>query len=290
MNFVLHDFHIQIRVTRIAHVHYFEFTHDYATAPDSHPFHELVYIDSGHMAVESENFRGRLEEGQMILHSPNETHALHCDCAANVIIIGFRCDSERLAVFGKRSTPLSEQMRRLLAQIVKEGRNVFSPPYDIPNQRNMTKRETYPFGADQLIKNLLEYFLIKLLRNEETDAAAFDEDAAGGDSPVYEIRDYLDRNVGKRTSLNELCLLFGTNKTTLCREFRRLTGDTVVDYCNKLRMKEAKKRIREGGETFSRIAEDLNFSSIHYFTRLFIQYEGLTPTQYLHSIKSKLES
>ncbi len=289
MDFVLHDFHIQIRIRRLAHVHYFEFTHGYTTEPDAHAFRELIYIDTGCMHIESDGYCGNLKEGQMIIHGPDEVHSLRCERAANVIIIGFLCDCERLDVFGRKSTALSEQMRRLLAQIVREGRNVFSPPYDIPNQRNMRKRASYPFGADQLIRNLLECFLIRLIRSEEQDGEIFEEGAERPDSPVCEIRAYLDRNVGKRTSLHELCLLFGTNKTTLCKEFRRLTGDTVVDYCNKLRIKEAKRRIREGGETFSQIAEDLNFSTIHYFTRLFVQFEGMTPTQYLRSIKSRLE-
>ena len=101
MEYKLKTFQIQLTVSRIANIHYFEFTHNYNTKDDRHAFCELVYVDSGSLHIRAENFSGTLRENQMILHRADEMHSLACpeDSAPNVIIIGFACDSEALEPF-----------------------------------------------------------------------------------------------------------------------------------------------------------------------------------------------
>lgn len=290
MEFKLKPFKIQLTVSRIANIHYFEFTHNYNTKGDRHAFCELVYVDSGALHIRADNFRGALTENQMILHGANETHSLACpdDSAPNVIIIGFECESDALTPFSRRAVTLSEPLKRLLAEIIREGRAVFLPPYDKPNVTDMKKRENYPFGADQMIKLLLETFLIKLVR-EESAAAPIYEEAPGGDALARGIVEYVRRNFTEKISLGELAFLFGTNRTTLCRTFRAATGQTLVEYVNGLKIREAKRLMRAGGMTFTEIAETLRFDSIHYFSRVFKKTENMTPSEYIHTVKSRLE-
>ncbi len=290
MEFKLKPFKIQLTVSRIANIHYFEFTHNYNTKGDRHAFCELVYVDSGALHIRADNFCGALTENQMILHGANETHSLACpdDSAPNVIIIGFECESDALTPFSRRAVTLSEPLKRLLAEIIREGRAVFLPPYDKPNVTDMKKRENYPFGADQMIKLLLETFLIKLVR-EESAAAPIYEEAPGGDALARGIVEYVRRNFTEKISLGELAFLFGTNRTTLCRTFRAATGQTLVEYVNGLKIREAKRLMRAGGMTFTEIAETLRFDSIHYFSRVFKKTENMTPSEYIHTVKSRLE-
>ena len=290
MEFKLKPFNIQLAVSRIANIHYFEFTHNYNTKDDRHAFCELVYVDSGALHIRADNFCGTLAENQMILHGENELHSLACpdDMAPNVIIIGFECKSAALAPFSRRAVTLSEPLKRLLAEIIREGRAVFLPPYDLPNMTDMKKRENYPFGADQLIKVLLETFLIKLVR-EESEPVPSPEDAQGGDALTRGIVEYVRQNFTEKISLGELAFLFGTNRTTLYKNFRAATGKTVVEYVNGLKIRAAKKMMREGGKSFTEIAELLRFDSIHYFTRVFKKAENMTPSEYIRTIKSRLD-
>ena len=43
---------------------------------------------------------------------------------------------------------LTAELEKMLAEIIKEGRTVYLPPYNIPNVRDMKKRTEYDFGAD----------------------------------------------------------------------------------------------------------------------------------------------
>ncbi len=289
MEFKLKKFKKAVNVTRIANIHYFEFTGEYETFKDKHEFRELVYADNGEIMVESENYNGLLKKGHFIIHKSGEIHSLSCteEVAPNVIIIGFECITPELDIFSYETNLMTENCQRLLADVVKEGRTVFLPPYDQPNLKDMKKRKNYPFGADQMIKLKLETFLIELVRNK--DSVSLNEGKGGVNSKLGEIYSYINENFKEKITLNELCFLCGTNKTTLCYEFKKAYGDTVINYINRLKIKEAKKLLREGKLNLTQIAENVGFSTVHYFSRMFKQCEKMSPTDYIKSIKSKLD-
>lgn len=288
MEFKLKTFRTDIRVTRMANVHYFEFTKEYYTYQDRHPFRELVYVDSGRLGITSEGYNGTLCSKQLLIHRADEQHSLACDGseAPSVIIIGFECDCERLDAFSERAYTLSAEHIRILTDIVREGRAVFLPPYDVPNLKDMKKRRDYPFGADQMLRLRLEMFLIELIRSIQPDGVP---PAAGvADKKTEEICAYLHSHYNERITLDDLCFMFGTNKTTVCRRFREAYGETPISYINRLRIKEAKKLMREGDLNLTQVAARVGYSSIHYFSKQFKAYEHKSPTQYIHTVKAKL--
>ncbi|MBQ7076128.1 MAG: helix-turn-helix transcriptional regulator [Clostridia bacterium] len=289
MEFKLKRFEKRIEVSRIANIHYFEFTKQYQTFKDNHAFREMVYVDNGEIIVQSENFVGRLVTNQLIIHRSGETHSLTCTegNAPNVIIIGFECKASELDDFAKEPITLDAEQQKLLTEIIKEGRTVFKAPYDIPNLKDMKKRKDYPFGADQMIKLKMEMLFIELIRGKETALKSGGQEIA--DTKTHEIYSYINKNYKEKISLNELCFLFGTNKTTLCSSFKNAYGDTVVGYINRLKIKEAKKLMREKDYNLTEISQVLGFSSVHYFSRLFKKMEKISPSEYIGTIKSRLE-
>lgn len=288
MNFRLKKFKIDISVSRIANLHYFEFLKKYHTFKDRHPFCELVYVDSGNINIESEGYSGILTDKQLIIHKSNELHSLSCTdtVAPNVIIIGFECVSERLNFFSENAYTLSGELIKLLTEIIKEGRSVFLPPYDIPSVKDMKKSTSFPFGADQLLKLKLETFLIELIRS--TDAPVNTRKTLHSNTKIDEISAYIQAHYKEKITLDNLCFLFCTNKTTISKGFVQAYGETVIRYLNRLRIKQSKKLMREQAMTITQVAAEVGFSSVHYFSKCFKLYEKKSPLAYLDTIKSNL--
>ncbi len=285
MEFILKGFKEELRVSNLANVHYFEFTENLHTIDDSHGFSELVYVEKGKIRISSDNYTGELSEGQFILHGEHERHSLSSDEAApNIIIIGFECKSERLDILTHEPLDLTEELEKMLAEIIKSGLTVYLPPYNIPNVRDMKKRDSYDFGADQLIRNYLEIFLIKCIRMKQDGASRQPKQraTASGILPteISEVKRYLDKSFCQKIKIDDLCFLFNTNKTTLSKAFREIVGTTIIDYVNSLRVEYTKELIRKGDHTLTDIAEMMNLSSVHYLTSLFKKYTGMSPTEY----------
>ena len=291
MEFKLQEFKIQMNVKRIANIHYFEFTNHYSTKSDSHNFCELLYIDRGNLTVNSDNFSGTLSVNQLIIHRPNEAHSLTTSdlVAPSVIIIGFECSSEALVPFSKNPITLTPEQANALARILQEGMSIYKPPYDIPNKAYMPKREDYPFGADQMIKIGLESLLISLVRmhtrtnSDEGNMKTYNNEGIQG------VHRYLSENFRAKLSLDNLCFIFGFNKTTLCQSFKAEFGITIFSYISELKIKEAKALLRSKKMSITEISERLGYDSVHYFCRCFKKHTGLSPTEYYKMIRSKLD-
>ncbi len=286
MEFKLQSFNIQINVKRIANIHYFEFTNHYSTQSDAHDFYELLYIDRGNLFVNSDSFSGMLSVNQLIIHKPNERHSLTTSDALSpsIIIIGFECDSDELYPFSEKPITLSAEQSSSLAKILQEGMSIFKPPYDMLNQSYMPKRDIYPFGADQMIKIGLESFLISLIRdyhsqNSETISKLY---TSSGIEAVYR---YITENYSTKLSLDNLCFLFGFNKTTLCQSFKSEYGLTIFNYINNLKLDEAKALLRNEKLSITEISEKLGFESVHYFCRNFKKHIGVSPTEYARLVR-----
>lgn len=268
-----------LTVTGIVNLHFFEFDKDFETVGERHPFYELVYVNTGKLYIESEDFTGLLLKNQAIIHRENSIHSLKCitETRPSVIIIGFECDSGVINSFSLAPITLDRLAIEKIAEVVKEGRNVFVPPYNIPTH-NMKKKKDQLYGSEQMLKIMLENFLIHITRVEGFGKK--DETPDKKLSAIAEIIKYVDDNFLERMTIDELAFLFHTNRATLCKEFKRSTGKTLVEYVNGRRFDEAKRRLSESEESVTRIAEDMKFESIHYFTRFFKKMSGLTPSEY----------
>lgn len=288
MQFNLKNFESAVDVSRLANIQYFEFTNEYHTVMHNHDFRELVYVDCGTIIAESESFLGKINKNEMIIHRSGEMHTLYCtgDISPNVIIIGFESGCDKLDAFSSQSIMLSQECQNILAEIIKEGIKVFMPPYDVPYTTDMQKRDSFQFGADQMIKLKLEMLLIELIRASELPAKK--SQLSSVDRKSNEIYTYINENYHANIKLSDLCFLFGTNKTTLCNSFKDAYGDSIVNYINKLRIKEAKQLMRSGNESLTEIAEKTGFSSLHYFSRCFKKMENKSPSDYIKSVKAKL--
>ncbi len=289
MNFKLHDFEIEVNVKRIAALHYFEFTNSYTTKCDSHNFYELLYIDRGSINVISDEFNGTVGVNELIIHKPLENHSLSIanDIAPNVIIIGFECEGVALETFSKNPVHINSELANLLAKTVQEGMSVFMPPYDIPNREFMPKRQEYPFGADQMVKICLEHFLIALVREYSKKTLSVESKVYPKEG-IHAVHKYISENFKTKLSLDNICFLFGFNKTTLCKRFKEEYGITILNFITKLKIKESKALLRENEHSVTEISEMLGFDSVHYFCRYFKKYTGGSPTEYVKSIRSKL--
>lgn len=292
MQFILKSFEEVVSVKRLANIHYFEFSQKFHGRPDRHPFRELVYVDNGSVMVHADGYTGMMQEKQMIIHEAGESHYLRCveSSTPNVIVIGFECTCPELDRFSDSPVTLPPALIYLLTEVVKNGRSVFQPPYDVPYAENMKKRETFPFGADQLIRLYLEMFLIQLIRRGTTEETELVNASLQSAENLLEIRQYIDANYCTNIRLGELCVLFRTNKTTLCSRFKEAYGVTIMEYVNNLRIRKAKILLREDRKNVTQIAVELGFNTVHYFSQIFKAHTHLTPTEYRASIKAQFEN
>lgn len=101
---------------------------------------------------------------------------------------------------------------------------------------------------------------------------------------VSSIESYIESELAASPSLELLCQHFSLSRAYLCRIFKEETGTSPIDYWIGLKMKEAKKLLRESNYNVTQISELLGYASIHHFSRMFKRAYGVSPTAYQSSI------
>jgi len=95
-----------------------------------------------------------------------------------------------------------------------------------------------------------------------------------------QIRTYIDTNIDKIFSLDDLTDYLHTNKTTLIDTFKTMFGLTPMRYVNHRRMEIAKDMLLHTKMSISEISSCVGFQSIHYFSKAFKEHEGISPLNF----------
>ncbi|HZV82087.1 MAG TPA: helix-turn-helix transcriptional regulator, partial [Geobacteraceae bacterium] len=77
----------------------------------------------------------------------------------------------------------------------------------------------------------------------------------------------------------------GVSKYHFCREFKKSTGMTPMNYLARLRIKRSKEFLRKNLPV-STIAMKVGFNDLSSFNRHFRKFVGLTPTEFRDSLHS----
>lgn len=95
------------------------------------------------------------------------------------------------------------------------------------------------------------------------------------------VIDYIDKHYTQPLALRSLGELFHFNQIYLGQLIKRKTGILFNGYLNQLRIEKAKELIRTDPELLLKdLAYQLGYTDSHYFTKVFRQYVGVTPTEY----------
>jgi AraC family transcriptional regulator len=80
--------------------------------------------------------------------------------------------------------------------------------------------------------------------------------------------------------LADLAGAAGLSEYHFCRAFRQATGMAPFEFVVRIRVEEAKRRLRDTDRGVLDIAVDVGYHSASHFSRLFRRQVGLTPTAY----------
>ena len=107
-----------------------------------------------------------------------------------------------------------------------------------------------------------------------------------GDARIKRTIDYISNNVTGPLTLDALAAEIGISKFHLSREFKRMTGLTIFDFIILLRLKLARRLMREG-LSVSESAFSAGFENLSYFSRKFREVNGQLPSEYAAKYSSK---
>ena len=96
---------------------------------------------------------------------------------------------------------------------------------------------------------------------------------------VSYIIEYLNNNLNRFVSIDELSLYFGYEKSYIMKVFKKHIGITIKDYQNDRRILNSIKGIYNN-DLLLKVALDNGFNSLEYYSEMFNKVVGVSPSTY----------
>ena len=100
------------------------------------------------------------------------------------------------------------------------------------------------------------------------------------DGPLAELGAYIDRHLDQELSLDVLCEVSRMNARQINGLFKKAYHLGTVEYIRSRRLKKARELLCFSQSSVTQIAERTGFKSVHYFSRVFKEHEGISPGEY----------
>ncbi|MGG1598273.1 response regulator transcription factor [Paenibacillus naphthalenovorans] len=96
---------------------------------------------------------------------------------------------------------------------------------------------------------------------------------------------YIETHFHEEVTLEQLAEHVGLSKSYLSSYFKKVTGESFIDYMLQLRVEKAKELFRQTNLKIYEVAEAVGFQDPKYFTKSFKRITGVSPNQYKEAIE-----
>lgn len=142
-------------------------------------------------------------------------------------------------------------------------------------------------GSNLLMKAMVNMLLAKISAKTAERTLAVASEAGREAQTATLICQYIRAHYTEPISLKWLGEYFHLNPSYLCTMFREKTGHTIIKYLNIQRIEAAKHHLLNPDYTTHEVAQMVGIANEFYFSRLFKQLEGISPSAFrrLYTVK-----
>ncbi|QQT55855.1 helix-turn-helix domain-containing protein [Sphingobacterium multivorum] len=123
-------------------------------------------------------------------------------------------------------------------------------------------------------------FQIDIARQTQSDFMIFNGQKSHGDEMVMRAQDYLENNFSEKISMEKLSEKFTVGRRNFDRRFIKATGNTPVEYLQRIKVESAKKELESSRKTINEVMYAIGYTDIKAFREIFRRFTGLSPLGY----------
>lgn len=234
--------------------------------------HELFFVSGGKGSIILGNKKYAFKEGMLFYILPGVLHTLDIDTEEPAAFMSVHFSFVNVA-FNEEAWAFTEEPKALAipaAQQLKDYymvEELFRKLVDCWH----AKLPGYVFAARTQFQQLLIAIYQNMKKQDRNYATSL---------KVEKIIQYMQDHVEGKVTLDELAALVQLSPAYLSRTFKETTGNSVIEFFNRLKIDKAKELILEGNMKIKEVAGALGFSDEFYFSRIFKAAEGISPSEF----------
>ncbi|MBD2865980.1 AraC family transcriptional regulator [Paenibacillus oceani] len=249
-----------------------------------HPHYEIYYLLSGCKQYFINGRSYKLNQGDIIFVNRFELHQTN----------NIQSDTDRILIYFQECfvrPALAAQSYEVLSILFQSQHCVLS--LNVEQQAvveqllyaMLREQKEKPPGHELVIQSMLIQMMVYVSRlivlyrksqsNDEV-SQPFDPNF----ERVSSILTYINEHYRENITLDLLTQQFFLSPYYISRMFHKLTGYSVVQYVNRVRITQAQRQLRESNDKITDICTQIGYSNSTHFGTMFRKYTGTTPSEY----------
>jgi transcriptional regulator GlxA family with amidase domain len=123
-------------------------------------------------------------------------------------------------------------------------------------------------------------FQIDMDRTSQSPFIIFQTQKNHGDELIGQAQAYLEENLHEKFSFEELASQLAISRRNFDRRFIKATGNTPVEYLQRIKVEVAKKALEKGRKSVFEVMMEVGYSDDKAFREVFKKITGLSPLEY----------
>jgi transcriptional regulator GlxA family with amidase domain len=123
-------------------------------------------------------------------------------------------------------------------------------------------------------------FQIEMDRDSQSGFIIFKGQKSHDDQVVMEAQTYIEAHYHNRISVEELSQRLAVGRRNFDRRFIKETGNTPLEYMQRVRIEKAKKAFEKSRKTVNEVMYEVGYSDVKAFREVFRKVTGMSPLEY----------
>jgi transcriptional regulator GlxA family with amidase domain len=123
-------------------------------------------------------------------------------------------------------------------------------------------------------------FQIEIDRQSQSAFTIFTGQKSHGDELVKKAQAYIESNLDEKISVENLSSKFSVVRRNFDRRFIKATGNTPVEYLQRVRVESAKKAFETTRKTINEVMYEVGYLDVKAFREVFRKITGMSPLEY----------
>jgi transcriptional regulator GlxA family with amidase domain len=123
-------------------------------------------------------------------------------------------------------------------------------------------------------------FQIEIDRQSQSSFVIFKGQKQHNDDVIRKAQEYIERNPREKISIERLSSKLAVGRRNFDRRFIKATGDTPLEYSQRVRIEAAKRSFETTRKTVNQVMYDVGYADAKAFREVFRKITGLSPMEY----------
>ncbi|HRP54795.1 helix-turn-helix domain-containing protein [Agriterribacter sp.] len=123
-------------------------------------------------------------------------------------------------------------------------------------------------------------FQIEMDRQSQSAFIIFAGQKSHNDEVIRQAQTYIENNLQEKISIEALSSKLAVGRRNFDRRFIKATGNTPVEYAQRVKMEAAKKALETSRKNISEVMYEVGYSDVKAFREVFRKITGMSPLDY----------